>query len=1016
MPTCAWDAFDYPPDPRLRIKRLFSPLVRYQYEHRAAGVAPNLDIAEWNERRFTTPSAACGGCGGVYSEIAVPVACGDRCATFNVYPRRNWLTALCSNVGRFFGVGCESICDQSGVAMSEATHKVFDLHCCGDVPLRAMPHVPTSAPVCSGALPWQMVKRRVVHRACRTLPGVLAAMPCDEAQRMTRSKKQMVDWARSTLEDESLYYDYGEGDGSDALWVGAEISGMHDGGSRPPTTEIGDETTIGIHRTVVRRTPPPPPTRTARVPRKVLDEILVKLNMNTDEASKNLAVEVAKALRGHFETTLPNTRVKPNPYLIGESLRAHFGEEATPADFVLVGCNCSVKHPELLEPATTAEERRRRARQGAMIDSEMPALVPLGMPMKSKRSVASRKASLGWSRELKMPFSEWIKTQQKSTQHQGYLILEDEKRDRERDAENAAVLNSVDSEMPPGDNYTVDEAREERRLMRALEQAQAAQRKAMADAKTRHCEQYGARSEEVCVRMNEAEKAYFAANVSRAETALREYRANVLGHLQEVGISSEMPPLVPLGVEYVSDTVEERRLLRTLAQAQTAQRKAMAEAKVRHCEQYGARSEEVCVRMNEAEKAQLAANVSSAEQALRDYRTNGHPEQSGIDSEMPPLVDIGAPYGVSKISGINALNALRKTSAGRAVVVKFTASWCKPCKDKNFTTNLAALVSEWGARGVVFVEVDADEDAAAASSIQTAYSVEALPSFLVFGAAAQPKLLTGTNTNSLRSELTRIVGGLSSEMPALVPLSSLGSEMPPLVPIGKERKEPKLGLQDPGQAYKHGHYPRIVHNDTINKDRMPSLVPLDELASPSTSIDAQMPALVPLSAGRSLPALVPLSRVPAAAASSPEIGVAFSETVSATESRIKARSPNGVKSINNFMPFAHRYIEANTIGDPMIVLAPTDDVFTREHASAMAKLEREDPAQFAAEMSRYVALNPHTMPTAASPVSLQMLSGATRTITHDRQIRGAVNPQIVERYKFDDGTLAYAHKNLFAAR
>lgn len=61
------------------------------------------------------------------------------------------------------------------------------------------------------------------------------------------------------------------------------------------------------------------------------------------------------------------------------------------------------------------------------------------------------------------------------------------------------------------------------------------------------------------------------------------------------------------------------------------------------------------------------------------------------------------------------------------VIVKFSASWCGPCKSM---TNIIANLNDESLNDVSFIEIDVDEDEFA--EVLTDYSVRNLPTFIFF--------------------------------------------------------------------------------------------------------------------------------------------------------------------------------------------------------------------------------------------------------------------------------------------
>ena len=67
-------------------------------------------------------------------------------------------------------------------------------------------------------------------------------------------------------------------------------------------------------------------------------------------------------------------------------------------------------------------------------------------------------------------------------------------------------------------------------------------------------------------------------------------------------------------------------------------------------------------------------------------------------------------------------------SEKRPVVLKFGASWCRPCL--RTTPPFTDLITEKGGGGVVIVVVDRDDDEA--DALFARYDVQSLPTFVVF--------------------------------------------------------------------------------------------------------------------------------------------------------------------------------------------------------------------------------------------------------------------------------------------
>jgi len=83
------------------------------------------------------------------------------------------------------------------------------------------------------------------------------------------------------------------------------------------------------------------------------------------------------------------------------------------------------------------------------------------------------------------------------------------------------------------------------------------------------------------------------------------------------------------------------------------------------------------------------------------------------------------------------------TAGGRALVVDFTAPWCKPCqKIYPFFKRLAATFDE----AATFVKVDVDD----LEDVAEAAKVTMMPTFQVYRDGALAGALSGANENNLR--------------------------------------------------------------------------------------------------------------------------------------------------------------------------------------------------------------------------------------------------------------------------
>jgi len=110
----------------------------------------------------------------------------------------------------------------------------------------------------------------------------------------------------------------------------------------------------------------------------------------------------------------------------------------------------------------------------------------------------------------------------------------------------------------------------------------------------------------------------------------------------------------------------------------------------------------------------VVAVWTGTEWVLRATRPSGAaPASSLVGKPAPALV-------LERLQGAGVLDL--RSFRGRPVVLNFWASWCGPCQAE--TPLLVRLHQTYGPRGVVFVGVDAEDDANAARGFALRYHVD----------------------------------------------------------------------------------------------------------------------------------------------------------------------------------------------------------------------------------------------------------------------------------------------------
>jgi thioredoxin-like negative regulator of GroEL len=92
----------------------------------------------------------------------------------------------------------------------------------------------------------------------------------------------------------------------------------------------------------------------------------------------------------------------------------------------------------------------------------------------------------------------------------------------------------------------------------------------------------------------------------------------------------------------------------------------------------------------------------------------------------------------------------------QCIVIKFSASWCKPCKNKNFLEAYYKLKNEFNSyHNVLFLELDIDEH----ETIIEQFKISAVPTIKVFSFRKQFSEYTGIDElNKVKTDILNIIG------------------------------------------------------------------------------------------------------------------------------------------------------------------------------------------------------------------------------------------------------------------
>jgi len=94
------------------------------------------------------------------------------------------------------------------------------------------------------------------------------------------------------------------------------------------------------------------------------------------------------------------------------------------------------------------------------------------------------------------------------------------------------------------------------------------------------------------------------------------------------------------------------------------------------------------------------------------------------------------------LTNIKNLSLFNNTINDSKVLVKFTASWCSPCRASRPT--IEALSNNDAYKDIKFIEVDIDHG----SKIATKYGIRGIPAFVFFNKGTVVKKIVGFDSNT----------------------------------------------------------------------------------------------------------------------------------------------------------------------------------------------------------------------------------------------------------------------------